>query len=92
MVDGAELLVALPGQVDFSVRVARVEAGGDLGLLALGGVVHAVAEEPSDLVERVVLVTAVAQGVLLDATPDLVDNRGAEPHHMESVKYCDRVG
>ena len=48
VVDGAELLVALPGQVDLSLRVTRVEAGGDLGLLAFGEVSDAVAEEPAD--------------------------------------------
>ena len=50
------------------------------------------AEQPADLVERVVLVTASAQGVLLDAAADLVDDLGAEPHHVEGVKDCDRVG
>ena len=58
MVDGAKLLVALPGDVDFVGRIAGVEASGDLGLLAVGEMFHAVAEEPADLIERVVLVPA----------------------------------
>jgi hypothetical protein len=54
-------------------------------------VFHAVAEQPADLVERVVLVAAAAQGVLLDAAPDLVDDLGAK-HDMEGVQDGDGVG
>ena len=50
VVDGAELLVALPGDVHFVARVTRVEAMVDLGLLLLGEVFHGVAEQPADLV------------------------------------------
>jgi hypothetical protein len=32
-----------------------------------------VTQEPTDLIERVVFVAAAAQGVLLHATPDLID-------------------
>ena len=92
MVDRAELLVALPGQVDLCVRVAGVEAVADLGLLLVGQVFGSVAEQPADLVERVVLVAAPAEGVLLDAAADLIDDLGAEPHHMEGIQDCDRVG
>src|SRR5215213_2451381 len=59
VVDRAELLVALPGEVDLSVRVAGVQAGGDLDLLLVGEVHHAVAEQAADLVERVLFVAAV---------------------------------
>src|SRR5215208_426429 len=44
VVDGAELLVALPGDVDFAVGVAGVQAPGELGLLPFGQVLYAVAE------------------------------------------------
>jgi hypothetical protein len=47
--------------------------------LAFGEVFDAVAEQAADLVERVVLVTAMPQGVLLDAVANLVDDLGAEP-------------
>src|SRR5215213_9411888 len=33
VVDGAELLVALPGEVDFAVGVAGLQTPGELGLL-----------------------------------------------------------
>ena len=93
MVDGAELLVALPGQVDFAVGVAGVEAPVlSLACWRVGEVLDAVAEEAADLVERVVLVAAVAEGVLLDPAADFVDDLGAEPDHMEGVQHRDRVG
>jgi len=44
VVDRAELLVTLPGDVHLILWVAGVEAGGDLGLLAFGEVLHTVAE------------------------------------------------
>ena len=50
------------------------------------------AEQPADLVERVVFVAAAAEGVLLDAAADLVDDLGAEPDHVEGVEDGDRVG
>ena len=50
------------------------------------------AEQPADLVQRVVFVAAAAQGVLLDPTADLVDDLGAEPDHVEGVEDRDRVG
>ena len=49
-------------------------------------------EQSADLVERVVFVAAVAEGVLLDAAADLVDDLGAEPDHVEGVQHRDRVG
>jgi hypothetical protein len=92
VVDRAELLVALPGQVDLTVWVAGVQAGDYLGLLLVGEVLHAVAEQAADLVERVVFVAPVAHRVLLHPTADLVDDLGAEPHHVECVEDGGRVG
>jgi hypothetical protein len=74
VVDGAELLVALPGQVDFAVGVAGIQTPGELGLLAFGQMLHTVAEQATDLVERIVLVASVAEGVLLDTAADLIDH------------------
>jgi hypothetical protein len=51
-----------------------------------------VAEEPADLIERVVFVPASAQSVLLDAAADFVDDLGAEPDHVKGVKHGDHVG
>jgi hypothetical protein len=69
-----------------------VEAGSDLGLLLLGEVFRAVAEDAADLVERVVFVPASAQSVLLDAAADFVHDLGAEPDYVKGVKQGDRVG
>jgi hypothetical protein len=44
VIDGAELLVALPGQVHLICGVAGVEAVPDLGLLAFGEMFDAVAD------------------------------------------------
>jgi hypothetical protein len=35
---------------------------------------HAVPEQPTDLIEGIVFVAAAAKGVLLHATPDLIDH------------------
>jgi len=75
VVDGAQLLVALPGKINFPDRVAGVEATVELGLLALGEVFHTVAEE----------------AVLLHPTPDLIDHLSPEPHHMEGIEHRHRV-
>jgi hypothetical protein len=83
--------VALPGHIHFILWVAGVEAAAELGLLALGEVFDAVAEQPANLVERVVFVATPAEGVLLDAAADLVDDLGAEPDHVEGVQHRDRV-
>jgi hypothetical protein len=91
VVDGAQLLVALPGKINFPDRVAGVEATVELGLLALGEVFHTVAEEPADLIQRVVFVAAAAQAVLLHPTPDLIDHLSPEPHHMEGIEHRHRV-
>src|SRR5215203_4210982 len=92
VVDGTELLVALPGQVHLLGRIAGVEAGDDLGLLLVGEVFDAVAEQPTDLVERVLFMTTSAEGVLLDAAAHLVDNLAAQPDHMKRIQHSDGVG
>ena len=59
-VDGAQLLVAGPGELDLASRVSGVQAGGEPLLLAVGQVFGAVPQQPADPVERVVLVAAAA--------------------------------
>jgi hypothetical protein len=60
MVDGAQLLVALPARVQLIAGVAGVETCADLGSLAPGEVLCAMAAQPADLIERVVFVAAAA--------------------------------
>ena len=64
VVDGAEPLIALPGHVHLIGGVAGLEAVPDLGPLLFGKVFDAMPEEPADLIERVMFVSAAAQGVL----------------------------
>ena len=92
VVDGSQLLIALPGEVDFVLWVAGCETVADLGLLLLGEVFDAVPEQPADLVERVVFVPASTERVLLHPPSDLVNDLGAEPDNVEGVKDRDRVG
>ena len=74
------------------VGVAGLQASGELGLLALGQVLDTMAEQPTDLIERIVLVAAVAEGVLLDAAADLVDHLGAEPDHWKASSTATASG
>ena len=61
-------------------------------MLAFGQVLDTVAEEATDLVERIGLMASVAEGVLLDSAADFVDDLGGQPDDMEGVEYGDRVG
>lgn len=90
--DGAELLVAGPGQLDLAVRVAKGKADLELAVLALGQVLQTVPEQSADLVERVVLVAAPAGLFLLHAGADLVDDLGAELDDVEGVQDLHGVG
>ncbi|WP_233149796.1 hypothetical protein [Kineosporia sp. A_224] len=57
---------------------AGVQAGVELGELAVVEVLGAAAQRPPDPVERVVLEPSVAQGVLLHPAGDFVDDLGAQ--------------
>jgi hypothetical protein len=92
VVDGAELLVTLPGHLDFAVGIAGLQTLGELGLRASGQMLYIVAEQAADLVERVVFVPSVAEGVLLDAAADLVEDLCPEANDVEGVEDRDRVG
>jgi len=78
-VGGADLLVALPGDQDLVVGVAAAQAVDQPVPLPVGQVVRAGAQDVADTVERVVLVPAVPQGVLLDAAADLIQGLPGEP-------------
>jgi hypothetical protein len=84
-VDAAELLVGLPGQGDFVVRVPEGEFRVQPGSLFVDEVFGADLQGPADPVERISLASAVPKGVLLDAAADLIDHGGADLHNMERV-------
>lgn len=68
MIDGPEALGALPGDVDFFVAFVGTDGFGEPGVLPVGEVLCACAEDVPDPVERIVAAAAVAVDVLLDPT------------------------
>lgn len=74
VVDVSELLVALPGQADFVVRVPEGELRVEPGGLFVGEVFGPDLQGPADAVERIALAAAVPEGVLLDPAADLIDH------------------
>lgn len=86
------MLVALPGDEYFIVRVPGSEAGGEAGVLLLGGLLCASPQQASDPIERVVLPAPVRKRRRLDAATNRVDGAGAELDDVEGVEDGDRVG
>src|SRR5664280_1017369 len=80
-------------QASSTLEVALV--GGErclqAGLLPVGEVLDAGAQDVADPVERIILAAAVAVDVLLDPATDLVDGGGAEFDDVERVEDRDRV-
>ena len=92
LVHRAQLLVGVPGDGDLPVRVARLQAAVQLGDLLVAEVFSSAAQQAADLVQRVVLVAAPVQGLLLDPAAGLVHDLGAELDDVERVQDRDRVG
>ena len=67
--------VTAPGGGDLAVRVALGEAGLKPG----PGPVGAAAQQPPGAVERILLVVATVQGVVLDAATDVVEGAQDDP-------------
>jgi hypothetical protein len=91
-VNRAQLRVAAPGEGDLPTGGAGGEAGVGLGILLVAQVVRTATEQAADPIQRVVLVPAVPEGVLLDAAADLVDDLSAELDDVERLQDGDRVG
>jgi hypothetical protein len=72
------------------VRVTDAETDLQSGVLALGQVLEAVPKQTTDLVGRVVTMTAAAELLLLHAAADLFDDLGAELDDMERVQHLHR--
>ena len=88
----AELLIALPGEGDFLVRVPKREFGIESRGLFVGKVFGSDLQGAADPVERVSLPSAVSEGVLLDPAPDLGDHGRSEFDDVESVQDGDGFG
>ena len=91
-VGGSDSLVALPGDQDLVVGVAAFQAVGQSGPLPLGQVPGGAVQDVADPVEGVAGVSAVPQGVLLDAAADLVHRLGGELDDVERIEHWDRLG
>jgi hypothetical protein len=90
-VDRPHLLVAGPGQLDLTVRVTDGQAGLQSGVLAFAQVLHAVPQQPADLVERVVAVVAPAELLLLHPAAEFVDDLAGELDDVEGIEHLNRV-
>ena len=85
VVDRAELLGAVPGDLDFDVAVVGCERGLQACLLPVGEVFLPGAQQVADPIQRIVSSAAVAVDVLLDPAADLIDGSGPELDHVERV-------
>jgi len=92
VVDGSQLLGALPGDLDLDVALVGGERCFQAGPLPVGEVLDAGAQDVADPVERVGLAAAVAVDVLLDPAADLVECGCAEFDDVEGVQHRDGVG
>jgi len=91
VVDGSELLGALPGDLDLDVALVGAERCFEAGVLSVGEVLDAGAQDVADPVERVGFAAAVAVDVLLDPATDLVDRGRAEFHNVKGIKHRDGI-
>ena len=69
-----------------------MQPGVESGDLSFGESVEAGAQGVADPVERIVLVAAVAELLLLDSAAGFLHRRQPEPDHMEGVQHGDGVG
>ena len=92
VIDRAQLLRALPGDLDRHVALVGGEPQLQARALPVGQVFGAGAQDVADPIERVGLAAAVAVDLLLDTAADLVDRGGAELHDVESINDRDGVG
>ena len=91
MVDGADLLGAVPGHGDLVVAFVRVQSPSEAGALPVGETLGAGVQEVADAVERVAFPAAVAVDVLLDAASALVQRLAGEGDDVEGVEHRDGV-
>jgi hypothetical protein len=91
LVGRAQLLGALPGDVDLVVSFVGGDRVVESGALAVGEVLGAAAQDRAGAGERFVLAAAVAVDLLLHPAPHLVHGLGAELDDVERVEHRDSV-
>ena len=74
----AQLLAGLPSDVDLVVAFVVGDRAGQAGVLPLGEVLTAAAQDGPDPVQRVTGPATVAEALVLDPAPDLVHGVAAE--------------
>lgn len=90
VVDRAQVLGDLPGKRYLAGRVPRGQRGVGLHPVGFGQLLGAAAQPSADLVERVAVVPAVSEGLLLHPATDLVQHVEAELDHVERVQHAHR--
>ncbi len=85
VVDGAQLLVGLPGDGHFVVRVPGFELLLQPRDLFLRQGLDALLEGAADAVERIILLSPVPERVLLNAPADVIDRARSKFHGIKRV-------
>ena len=92
MVDRPQPLGAVPGDGDLPVQVAGLQRRLQLGPVLGGESLRAAAQQPPHLKQRVILVAAMTQRLLLHPAAHLVHGGVAQLHNVERVQHPDCVG
>jgi pimeloyl-ACP methyl ester carboxylesterase len=77
----------VPGDADLPGGVAGDQTGVETLRPPVGQLLMAAAQQAPDLVQRVVLVSAPGQGVLLDPAAHFVDDYGVQLDDVERVRH-----
>lgn len=82
----------MPREADLAAGVAAFEESGELGAAVVVEAFAGLGEQSSRSVERVVLVAAVAEGLMLDSAADLVEAGVGQLHQVERIGHLGGVG
>src|SRR3954451_15270216 len=89
VVDGPDLLRAVPGEGHLVVAFVRVEGSSQARALPGGETVGAGVQEVADAVERITLPSAVSVDLLLHPATDLVQRLGGEGDDVKGIQDRD---
>ena len=86
-----DVLAALVGDLNSDMILMRDERRLQPGLLSLGEAFASGPQEVADAVERVALASAVAEGLLLNATANVIDSAGGKLDDVEGIQHAGGV-
>lgn len=92
LVQGPDRFLGVPSDGDLAVGVARGEQAAQLGLGRLPKPFVSHDQQPSYAVERIGLAAAMTEGLLLNATADLVELVAGQLRQVERIDNLGRVG